>query len=471
MTDVFAVNKMMSEVDGIIADHLKELSPEDRENSYSLLHGICKEIDETPSLIAQSLELMDQEISNIQRKDAYILAETMNPDYVKNPDFRLKFLRGDRFSVMTAAAKIVNHFEMKKFLFGASKLVKDIEQDDMSEEDIVTLYSGYVQWSPLKDTVGRTISIVFPLMSSKLTPFISRLRVSFYLRMIAMEDVNFQRKSVIAIVSAKECGSSFDPSDISGWRNGAKAAGRLSDALPGTYRGVHICFPSNNSIRSYMFSSLVYFAVSVLSPLLKVLVRVHRGEIMEDCMAKLQSFGINPDVIPKSPDNPEYQTNLLQSRRNLERLRRKKFHQEIASAASVPNLSSSEDFGEWVCGPSENDVILGRGQRSNLHPGNIRLRRLVEDAKGIYDKSTKRGKTDIAARIVVAIQLQGRFLQESGLGWVEVNDKAARQKVSHAFRDTCKKKKKKRPSATKLEAGTPEMEGTTQIALASTGNL
>merc|ERR1711935_481539 len=118
--------------------------------------------------------------------------------------------------------------------------------------------------------------------------------------MIAMEDINFQRNGFVSIVSAKECGSCFDSSDIAGWRNGATGAGRLSDALPGTYRGVHICFPSNNSIRSYMFSSLVYFAVSVLSPLLKVRVRVHRGEIMEDCMAKLQSFGINPDVIPKS---------------------------------------------------------------------------------------------------------------------------------------------------------------------------
>lgn len=177
--DVFAVNKMMNEVDGIIAEHLKELSPEDRENSYSLLHGSRKEIVETPLLIAQSFELMDQEINNIQRKDAYILAETMNPEYVKNPDFRLKFLRGDRFNARTAAAKIVNHFEMKKILFGASKIVKDIEQDDMSDEDIATLYSGYVQWSPLKDTVGRTVSIAFPLMSSNQTPFLSRVRHGF----------------------------------------------------------------------------------------------------------------------------------------------------------------------------------------------------------------------------------------------------------------------------------------------------
>lgn len=167
-------------------------------------------------------------------------------------------------------------------------------------------------------------------------------------------------------------------------------------------------------------------------------------------MASLQSFGITPDVIPKSPDNPEYQTSLLQSRRNLEQIRRGESLQGVAGAVPVPNVSSSEDFCEWVCGPSENDVILGRGQRSNLHPGNKRLRRLVEDAKGIHGKSTKRGKTDIAARIVVAIQQQGRFLQESAFGWVEVNDKAARQKVSHAFRDTCKKKKK-RPSSTNLD--------------------
>lgn len=173
--DAFAVSTMMQEVDQILAEHMLELSPEEREQSYSDVHGISGEISETPLLIAQSLARMEAEIQQIQPKDAYNLAKAMKPDYVKNPGLWLKFLRGERFDARPAAQKLVKHFELKRDLFGVTKLVKDIEQDDMSEEDIDELYGGYVQWSPLKDSAQRTVAIMFPLLSSERDPVMSRV--------------------------------------------------------------------------------------------------------------------------------------------------------------------------------------------------------------------------------------------------------------------------------------------------------
>mmetsp|Transcript_31304 Transcript_31304/g.75322 ORF Transcript_31304/g.75322 Transcript_31304/m.75322 type:complete len:286 (-) Transcript_31304:1422-2279(-) len=276
--DVFAVSSMMNEVDSIIAQNLKELSPEDREKSYSDIHGISGELHETPLLIAQSLALMEQEINRIEIRDAYNMAESMKPEYVHDPVLRLKFLRGERFSARPAAQKFVNHFEIKQQLFGASKLVKDIEQDDLSEEDLAALYSGYVQWLPMKDSSKRTVSIMFPLMSSKEAPVMSRSRVSFYLRMIAMEDMDFQKHGTVGIVSAAEVDDSFDL-DFAGWRDGAQRVAKMTESLPGSTHGVHICFPWNGSFRSYLFSSLLNITVSVLNPLLKVRVRIHRGKM------------------------------------------------------------------------------------------------------------------------------------------------------------------------------------------------
>jgi len=277
--DVFAVSSMMNEVDSIIAQNLKELSQEDREKSYSDIHGISGELHETPLLIAQSLALMEQEINRIQTRDAYNLAESIKPEYVHDPAFRLKFLRGEHFSARPAAQKFVNHFEMKRQLFGASKLVKDIEQDDLSEEDLAALYSGYVQWSPLKDSSQRTVSIMFPLMSSREAPVMSRTRVSFYLRMIAMEDMDFQKHGTVFIVSAAEVEGGCEL-DLAGWRgDSAKRAARMTESLPGSTHGVHICFPWNGSFRSFVFSSLLNITVSVLNPLLKVRVRIHRGKM------------------------------------------------------------------------------------------------------------------------------------------------------------------------------------------------
>lgn len=182
---------------------------------------------------------------------------------------------------------------------------------------------------------------------------------------------------------------------------------------------------------------------------------------MEDCMKSLQSFGINTAAIPKSPQDNEYQTQLLQNRRDLERNRRNKSEEILDDAASeedgMETSDHADNLGEWVAGgPSRYDVILGRGTRTNVHPGNIRLRKLVDEAKPIYDRSTKREKTEIITRLVLAIQQQGRFLHESDIGWVEVTDKAAKQKVSHTFRDTGKKWKKK-PSTSNLKSAAMEV--------------
>ena len=92
-----------------------------------------------------------------------------------------------------------------------------------------------------------------------------------------MEDIEIQKNGVITIVSAAEVDDSFEL-DFSGWRDGAKRAGRLTEALPGLAHGVHICFPRNGSFRSFLYSSLINFTISVMNPLLQVRVRIHRGE-------------------------------------------------------------------------------------------------------------------------------------------------------------------------------------------------
>jgi hypothetical protein len=162
--NAFESGKIMKEVDSIIANSMQDLSQEDREKSYLDLHGVSNIIEETPALIQQSLKLMDSEIACIlnEKKDAYSIAESMDPSYVHSPTFRLQFLRGDRFNSCSAATRFVKHFELKKDLFGDSKLVKDITQDDLGQDDIMALYNGYVQWLPIKDPSGRTVSILFP---------------------------------------------------------------------------------------------------------------------------------------------------------------------------------------------------------------------------------------------------------------------------------------------------------------------
>ena len=54
--------------------------------------------------------------------------------------------------------------------------------------------------------------------------------------------------------------------------------------------------------------------------------------------------------------------------------------------------------------PSPNDVLFGRGKSIQNHPGNVRLRSIVETYNFEYTNSTKSRKTEISNEIVNKIK-------------------------------------------------------------------
>ena len=83
-----------------------------------------------------------------------------------------------------------------------------------------------------------------------------------------------------------------------------------------------------------------------------------------------------------------------------------------------------------------NDVLLGRGGRTNLHSGNKHFRAVVAEHQKEYLGARKNDKIDIARRIVSIINSRGgRFLKREGSAWAEVTDKRAQQKTSQALRE------------------------------------
>ena len=83
-----------------------------------------------------------------------------NPDYVNRRDFRLMFLRADRFHPGKAAMRIVQHFEFKLELFGYEKLAKQITFDDLDEFDKESVMSASVWFLEDYDQAGRRILLV-----------------------------------------------------------------------------------------------------------------------------------------------------------------------------------------------------------------------------------------------------------------------------------------------------------------------
>jgi hypothetical protein len=145
--------------DSLIARDMAASSPKDLERAYHDVHGISEDIEETPALIERSLADFDQEIRCHPDNQAFQKAESMNRDYVQNLDFKLMFIRADRFDVKSAALRFVRHFQVKLDLFGEEKLAMDITQDDLDSDSMEAVYSGLAQLLPVPDRGGRAVML------------------------------------------------------------------------------------------------------------------------------------------------------------------------------------------------------------------------------------------------------------------------------------------------------------------------
>jgi len=114
---------------------------------------------------------------------------------------------------------------------------------------------------------------------------------------------------------------------------------------------------------------------------------------------------------------------------------------------------------------SDLDVLLGRGGRSNHHPGNKRYREEVENFRRVYGTlETDAEKTETSQLLVDCIEkMGGRFLEENkeagkSMGWYVVPNIVARRKASQALRednDPEKRKAKRARFLAKKKAAEP----------------
>jgi hypothetical protein len=143
--------------DALLARELNRLSMQEREQVLYDVHGVAEAVDEQPDFVNTCLGQFDTELDKIQGKSAYDQALLLDPQYVRNFNFRLKLLRANRFDAKEAALRMVRHFQIKLELFGSDKLVKDIQISDLNSEDVACLESGFLQLLPMRDRAGRAV--------------------------------------------------------------------------------------------------------------------------------------------------------------------------------------------------------------------------------------------------------------------------------------------------------------------------
>ena len=102
-------------------------------------------------------------------------------------------------------------------------------------------------------------------------------------------------------------------------------------------------------------------------------------------------------------------------------------------------LYTDEDMkASEISEPGQHDILCGKGNRAQYHPGNIYFRDLIKNYKFEYATTTKQRKTHFRTLIYDEIKRKkGRFLKQNLVTkrWSEIFEKEAFMKIGQALRE------------------------------------
>jgi len=212
---------------------------------------------------------------------------------VEQREFRLSFLRAERYDSKKAATRLIEYFEEKRRLFGVDKLTTKIQLKDVDAETTECLESGQISLLPGRDRAGRAIIVGtnrLAINKEKRENKNSILRAFWILWSIALEDVETETNGVVfvnyAIGEARENNNDGYDGRIRDW-------GNVLRALPLRIASIHWCVENHTLKQAANLSALMLGGSNF------VRVRCHAGSDME-VQYDLMTFGIPTSLFPIS---------------------------------------------------------------------------------------------------------------------------------------------------------------------------
>ncbi len=165
----------MKQADNLITKELSRLSVQDRNDINEEIHGVRSLArDETPEDLARSLGELDTVLSRMITNPASLrnafdfgqretgskkITERNERDhvYVNDTNFRLRFLRCERFDAEKAAIRMIKYLDLILTLWGENALRRQIQLTDFSKDEMKLMRSGCIQVLPYRDRAGRPI--------------------------------------------------------------------------------------------------------------------------------------------------------------------------------------------------------------------------------------------------------------------------------------------------------------------------
>jgi len=199
------------------------------------------------------------------------------------------------------------------------------------------------------------------------------------------------------------------PNDTSISKDGKHMIQKSQDWMKFNTLGKHVEIPYSMGIFSSNVASKQQSEATPTSPSVRTDLNIPRTMLTQET-AGTESSIPNPASTPKNTP-----------RKKRKRAPRKKI------------IPQNKKYMEY----SDNDVLMGRGGKSNHHPGNQRYRAEIERLQERYKLTDdKDEKTNISAELVQHVQSYGgHFLEKDDKGWYVIDDVVARRKVSQALRE------------------------------------
>jgi hypothetical protein len=271
------------------ARELYEMSSDTREAINYELHGVAsRAVPEDPAVLAEALILLQIEIETrippIHKQGHTRAVMGLKSNYVQTPEFRLRFLRAERFDIKKAAIRYCRGLDYLVVSFGEQALLRQLYLSDLSKEEERFLKKGLKQILPTRDRFGRRLMAHFGSYSDEY-PFHLRAKVVTYLCFgVLAEDVTTQRNGVVSLGFFSEGDNDLLAMERKGFL-------RFFEAVPLRWSAFHLCIPSNPA-----YSIVKGLMLTVIPKDMRRITRVHSGKLVQStndvcrCMYALVSI-------------------------------------------------------------------------------------------------------------------------------------------------------------------------------------
>ena len=425
-------------------------------------------------------------VAELPSQQTLAFRKAMMNDSKHVDSLRLEFLRCDLFDCLKASKRMILHFDYKMELFGEDYLVRNIQYQDLSDEEHDILQHGFVHLLPSKDRAGRTVIMFNGNVNQLFSNERSVFRCLFWFTMAILHaDVDTQTKGIASIYWSIGQTKLVSMDRLRGFK-------KWGSHMPVRQVSHHVCMDGANTLFQEFLTNLLK-TVNENSKVARC--RFHVGTTIE-CLYNLMTFGIPREALPVT----EFGFVDLSTNRKMLNLLAKREIQpqpslmettaivlDESERSSSEVLSSLQETTEVannktdILIPNNMDVVIGkRGhQPGPKRPGLLRMHHLILAYQEQYEATSRTKKLEVAKLVLKEMKRSGsRFLlpldtktdtpasankkgnrRDRGgdstnnlNGYVECDEKMALEKISHGFRNLrMKKNKNKVASASNVD--------------------